>query len=198
MGIVRPAPRALVFAAITANDPALFGAAEKALIERHGSLLEQWGPFRLDTFTRYYEREMGKPLDKIFMLFRRARSTEAIHRLKLESNALEDRWRENGNRCVNIDPGFLTLFNFCLLTTKGFSHRIYLAAGIYAEVTLRVFRGKLTPLEWTYADYQSPAALDFLERGRRHLKCALAETTPETSRETTRKTAQDSQTQKHE
>ena len=174
MGTVRPAPPALVFSAVTTGRPSLFKQVRAALIESHGPLLEKWGPFALDTFTRYYEKEMGPGLEKTFLLFDRPRSTEDIYTLKLRSNALEDQFRVQEKRQVNVDPGFLTLFNFCLLTTKGFSHRIHLANGIYAEVTLRVMQGKITPLEWTYADYRTSEALAFLARGRRHLKNKIA------------------------
>ena len=57
---------------------------------------------------------------------------------------------------MNIDPGYLTLSKVVLLTTKDYTHRIYLAGGIYAEVTLRYKSGTFNPWDWTYPDYKTP------------------------------------------
>ena len=62
----------------------------------------------------------------------------------------------DGKRNVNIDPGYLTLANVILATTKGYSHRIYLGKGIYGEVTL-LYKEKdktFVPNIFTYSDYQ--------------------------------------------
>ena len=55
---------------------------------------------------------------------------------------------------MNLDPGYITPAKLVLASTKDHAHRLYLADGIYAEVTL-AFRGKQwQPLEWTYPDYR--------------------------------------------
>lgn len=67
---------------------------------------------------------------------------------------------------VNIDPGYVTKAKLVLATTKDYAHRIYLAQGIYAEVTLSYSRGEFQPLPWTYPDYQTKAYRDFFRRVR--------------------------------
>ncbi len=63
--------------------------------------------------------------------------------------AIEDAFREGGDRTLNLDPGLLSLSRFALATTKDGSHRIPLRDGIYAEVTLVYERGGFHPLPWT-------------------------------------------------
>jgi hypothetical protein len=89
-----------------------------------------------------------------------------LSRVKLLSNALEDRFRRGRTRPVNLDPGLVALSRFVLATTKESAHRVPLADGIYAEVTLAYSRGGYHPLEWTYPDFRSPAYLDVLNRIR--------------------------------
>lgn len=69
-------------------------------------------------------------------------------------------------RPINIDPGYVHRYKVILATTKDHSHRVYLAEGIYAEVTLHWHQNRWTPWPWTYADYQSEAAQAFFVKAR--------------------------------
>ena len=109
---------------------------------------------------------MGSPLYKFFVSFERLIPREEIARIKLETNELEEEFSEDGRRRVNIDPGYVAEAQLVLPTTKGYSHRIYLNSGIFAEVTL-IYEGKsFRPLEWTYPDYRSQLAIEFFNRVR--------------------------------
>ena len=66
------------------------------------------------------------------------------------------KWTLGGKRRVNIDPGYISQSKLVLATTKDHSHRIYLGQGIFAEVTLRYYKGTFRAWEWTYPDYASP------------------------------------------
>jgi hypothetical protein len=124
-------------------------------------LTSQWGPvdYRSEgfpfTFTRYYDEEMGTPIERLFLSFSRLVDPGGFADIKVRSNAIEDLFREEGRRTVNLDPGLMALSRFCLATTKESSHRIPLSDGIYAEVTLLYGKGGFRPLEWTYPDYRS-------------------------------------------
>ncbi|HDR04370.1 MAG TPA: DUF4416 family protein [Candidatus Marinimicrobia bacterium] len=173
MGEIKPAPTALRFYALTTAESDLFEETKEILINRYGDLLLENKAFDFSALTHYYAKEMGEKLYKQFFLLKEPISLEKSQLTKLESNLLEEKYSAKGQRRINIDPGFLTLFNLTLLSTKGFSHRIYLADGIWSEVTLYVFRGKFTALPWTYPDYLLPQNLEFLENGRRMLIQAL-------------------------
>jgi len=93
--------------------------------------------------------------------------------LKLHTNALEQELAVEGKRRVNLDPGYVSLAKLVLATTKNQWHRIYLAQGIYAEVTLSYQHGAWQPQPWTYPDYASPGYLDLLAGVRRRYKTQL-------------------------
>jgi len=112
--------------------------------------------------TDYYEPEMGKGLMRQWVAFKILIEQDEIVEIKLKTNELERLWMENGKRRVNIDPGYITESKLVLVTTKNYSHRIYLRDGIYGEVTL-IYRRKqgFEPLPWTYPDYRLETALKF-------------------------------------
>ncbi len=131
------------------------------------------------SFTDYYAAEMGSELTRIFASFATLVSPEKLAGIKLATNAIEDRFREGGDRRVNLDPGLLCLSRFLLATTKDGSHRIPLERGIYAEVTLLFERGSFRPVEWTYPDYRSPGYLSVLNAVRDLYKSQLRSQAPE-------------------
>jgi hypothetical protein len=119
------------------------------------------------TFTDYYRPEMGANLLRFWVSFAALQPLARLAEIKLTTNKLENQFRDaQGNRRVNLDPGFLTMHNLVLATTKNYSHRIYLRDGIFAELTLVYEDGAFHPQRWTYPDYQSPLALEFLTRVR--------------------------------
>jgi hypothetical protein len=133
---------------------------------------ETWGPPDLCspampfTYTDYYDKEMGPGIQRLFVSFRRLVDPSLIAEIKLQTNRIEERFLEGDARKVNIDPGLLSLSRFILVTTKESAHRIPLAGGIYAEVTLLYHKGSFRPLEWTYPDYRSEEYLRILNEIR--------------------------------
>lgn len=121
--------------------------------------------------TEYYKREMGKDLFRQWFIFDKLVVPDTLVELKHRSNKIEQSFLSDSNgRQVNIDPGFITMSNLILASTKNYSHRIYIGKGIYAEVTLIYKNNNFTPLEWTYPDYQEPKAVDFFQKARGILK----------------------------
>jgi hypothetical protein len=111
--------------------------------------------------TRYYEREMGSPLAKQFVAFERLVSPGWLADAKLATNRIEDRFRVDGRRTVNLDPGYVDAARIVLATTKDFGHRVYLRNGIYADVHLRFQGGDVQYNPWTYPDYKIAEVRDF-------------------------------------
>ena len=118
------------------------------------------------TYTDYYDVEMGPGIQRLFVSFRRLVDPSMIADIKLQTNRVEEQFREAERRKVNIDPGLLCLSRFVLVTTKESAHRVPLSGGIYAEVTLLFHKGSFRPLEWTYPDYRSPEYLRALNEIR--------------------------------
>lgn len=150
---VRPEPVKPVVGIFT-GDAALFAPVEAALTERLGKP-DYESPVLPFEQTRYYEREMGSGLKRKFYAFTRLIDPAELGPLKRWTMALEERWKQEGRRRVNIDPGYVSLAKLVLATTKDNVHRIYLGEGIFAEVTLYFKQGRFYPWPWTYPDYAS-------------------------------------------
>ncbi len=125
--------------------------------------------------TRYYDEEMGTPITRFFVSFARLIDPGTLAQIKTETNLLERQFTEAGRRKINLDPGLLSLSRFILASSKDGSHRIPLANGIFAEVTLVYERGSFRPLEWTYPDYRSPEYLTILSDIRKLYKVQLGD-----------------------
>lgn len=125
-------------------------------------------------FTDYYNDEMGSPITRFFVAFSRLISPEELSDVKIETNALESVFTEDGKRKINIDPGLLSYDRFTLASTKDNGRRIPLKKGIYAEVSLVFVNGEYKALEWTYPDFASSLyrsiLLEIREIYRRQMK----------------------------
>jgi hypothetical protein len=165
---VEPSPVKLIMGLIIANA-APVDAARQHLEASYGKIdLETArSPF---VATRYYEREMGPQLSRMFWSFEPLIAPDALTRIKRQTNQLERTFAwwdgQRGRRRVNLDPGYVDLAKLVLATTKDRQHRLYLGQGIYGEVTLRFTRGRFVPWEWTYPDYRTPEYLAFFDAVR--------------------------------
>ena len=86
--------------------------------------------------------------------------------MKIFTNNVEKRLSQNNKRSVNIDPGYITPGKLVLLTTKNYSHRVYIRSGIYAEVALYFKNGRFQPWSWSYPDYRTDGYGIFFKRVR--------------------------------
>ncbi len=139
-------------------------------------LVAQLGPILVKTDsepfsqTTYYEKEMGNDLLRRFILFKSLRKREDLPSVKLMTNELEKNTSVNGRRTFNIDPGYLALEQVILATTKGYTHRIYIDKGIFADLTLIYTNGTYGSLPWTYPDYGSHGIISMLNCWRENYK----------------------------
>lgn len=164
----QPAP-ALLFAGILYNDDNCLSAAKKTLIENYGNCILEIPSFPWN-YSEYYNKEFGNNIIRTFMFFEKLISPEQIIDIKLQTNQIEESLSEKGKRKVNIDPGYLTLSNIVLATTKNYSHRIYLGKGIYGEVTLIYKNNTYSPYIFTYQDYQDEKSIKMFLEIRKYLK----------------------------
>ncbi len=172
MGEIKKPEKAKLFIALTSNQS--FYQIIKELEENLGKIDLKSNIFDFN-FTDYYEEEMGRGLKKLFISFRNLIEREALADIKLLTTSLEKKYSSEGRRKYNLDPGYITLANIVLATTKDFSHRIYLRKGIYAEVTLIFRKGRFESLPWTYPDYKTEISDTFFSSARRILLNQLRE-----------------------
>jgi len=116
--------------------------------------------------TEYYAKEMGWPLHRRFVSFEELVALERLVEIKLKTNEVERRYLREGKRLVNIDPGCISAERLILVTGKNYIHRVYLAKGIYADLTLVFKGGSFRSLEWTYKDYSDPKMIEYFNRIR--------------------------------
>jgi len=114
--------------------------------------------------TDYYAREMGPDLFRRFVTFEALISPSSLPEIKRATNRIEEKHAvPDGNRRINIDPGYLSLEHVILATTKGYTHRPYLREGIYADLTL-IF--KASPIK----PWSGPT---LITRVRRSFRCSI-------------------------
>ncbi|MBD3392332.1 MAG: DUF4416 family protein [Chitinivibrionales bacterium] len=169
MGTTQPGEKVTRFCAITFSAPADMDRVLDDVKARFGTAASSYGPVPFSAFTGYYAGEMGENLEKVYLTFAGLVDRDGLARAKLDTNEIEREYSANGRRTVNLDPGYLARDKLVLATTKDFFHRLYLADGIYAEVTLHYRQGRFRYFSWTYADYKEPAFLAFLEKARARL-----------------------------
>jgi hypothetical protein len=157
-------PAKLVIGSLVSNKK-LFREVALDLTQLFGAMdmISGWMDF---DYTNYYAKEMGKPLYRRMVAFKRLISQQDIAHIKLETNALEERFSISGKRQVNIDPGYMLYERFVLATGKNFTHRIYIGSGIYADLTLIFQKGAFQRLPWTYPDYSNADMMTFLKQVR--------------------------------
>jgi hypothetical protein len=131
--------------------------------------------FDFSRFTPYYEKEMGRHLKKFFVTFSNLDAPEELPKLKIETNLLEEKYKVNKKRQVNIDPGYITQAKLVLATTKNYSHRIFLGQGIFGDVHMQYQNKSYRPQPWTYPDYRDKENIEFFNTARRRYLEQLAD-----------------------
>ena len=157
----------------------LFSPHKELIVSVIGELEKKFGPtdwISPELFfdrTKYYAKEMGWPLHRRFISFANFIRPLDIVEIKRATNRIENDHLQDAKRQINIDPGYISLERLVLATGKNYSHRIYLAKGIYADLTLIFQRGGFAPLQWTYKDYASPEIIAFFDELREKYKRQL-------------------------
>ena len=150
-----------------AKNKKLFDSVEEFFVNEFGQI-DYRSPVLLFDHTDYYKKELGHPLKRRFISFKKLIPPERIAKIKLATNSIEEKFARHENRGgvskrrINIDPGYVSDSKLILATTKDYFHRMYLNKGILAEVTLAWKKGSFRPFEWTYPDYKTSEYRDIL------------------------------------
>lgn len=111
----------------------------------------------------YYSSEMGEEdlLGRFFLISTTPALREDLIAHKIWADNLEQEFSENKKRTLNLDPGYVSLENVVLSTGKNYSHRVFLGAGVFAELTLIFKQPSFVVTNWTYPDYAHPQVIEF-------------------------------------
>jgi len=157
--------RTRLFFGIIYSDPESLDRAVNWIRENCGIAHET--PVIPFDYTDYYKEEMGWPLWRLWIATKRIILENELVEWKLKSIEKERELAVEGKRRVNLDPGGISKPRVVLVTTKNYSHRIYMGKGIFAEITLLFKKGGYHPLPWTYPDYASEFFIKFASHVRR-------------------------------
>jgi len=160
--------KATLFVGIMYSDDALLDEVIGTLKKRFGPIKSRTDAYDFSGITSYYEKEMGRGIKKIIIVFEKIPIVD-LPDIKLYTISLEKRYSIGKSRRINIDPGYFTITNVVLATTKNFTHRIYLGKGIYADLTMMFRKGQTVLFEWTYPDFRLKALRDFFYSQRQSI-----------------------------
>lgn len=118
-------------------------------------------------FSTYYDKEMNGIVLKRFISFRNCLNPASLAKIKLQTNAIEDKLANGKDRIVNIDPCLLSHGKFIMATTKSASFRVPLQSGIYADLSLVYSRGQWEHFYWTYFDVKTDYIKQYLSEVRK-------------------------------
>ncbi len=172
MGELRTPAKVKIIVGILARDSQAVESVRATLREKFGPEDLNLDPFPF-TFTNYYVDEIGAAPVRAFFSYENLVDRETIVDIKLWTNDVEleiaERNGTPGLRPVNLDPGYMTLGQFFLATTKDQRQRVYMQRGIFVEPTLYFQDGHFHAFDWTYRDYQSEKYIQYLEQVRARL-----------------------------
>jgi hypothetical protein len=169
--IGKPLPVKLLCSIIYGKEPFLKNVFKK--LETDIGEIELVSDFFIFNHTNYYTCEMGEGLLRRFVIFKNLFQRDGIAKIKIITNNIEELFASNNKRQVNIDPGYISLENFILFTTKNYTHRIYLEQGIFADLTLIYEKRQFNTLPWTYPDYASLEIREFLKAVRENYRIEI-------------------------
>ncbi len=138
-------------ASFLTNDKDLREHALHLLTDRLGKAdhISEWYPFDNST---HYSAEMGDNLVRSFVSFEVLQPPEKLPDIKALTIQVEDKFRENGKRRINIDPGYVDHFKIVLASSKFATHRLAVAKSCYVDLLMYYDKGTFKPLPWCYPD----------------------------------------------
>ena len=144
-----------LFAALLYCEKEPLERARAALVSKFGEEDFAGEPVAFD-HTDFYEKEMGSPLLRIFVSYRKLVMPDELLAAKLEAARIEQELAASGaRRRVNIDPGLLDYQKVVLASFKFQGQKIYLGSGVWADLTLYYRKGGWSVFEWTFPDFKT-------------------------------------------
>ena len=171
---MQPGEPAAFLCAVMARGADAVDTAVAQLALQFGAVQARSRTWAFD-MSAYYEAEMGPGLAKGLVWLGDPIDPERLAGRKRQMLTFEGERAVEGpggelRRTVNVDPGLLSEEGLVLATSKARGHRVAIAAGLWAEVTLLFEGGEYRPLPWTYPDYRGPEVREFLVEVRGRLR----------------------------
>jgi hypothetical protein len=175
VGKIHPPLPVKLFVGVLTSLPEFMTDVERRLSEVCGVVDRRSETYPFDQ-TQYYDSEMGRPIQRVFLSFEKLISPLELASLKVKTNEIESWFAHECTqvaRPVNLDPGYLDQAKVALASTKDFSHRVVVSAGIYVEVTMHYEAGQWRSWPWTFPDFRSGRYNAFFSELRREYRIQL-------------------------
>ncbi|MCK5283214.1 MAG: DUF4416 family protein [Nanoarchaeota archaeon] len=152
--------KSLLFAIMYPNQKLLNNSI--SILEKEFGKIKAKSPEYDFNFTNYYEKEFGKNLKKIILVFEKTIEKNDLIEIREKTAEIEQKLSKNKKRTVNIDPGYISKTELVLATKKQRSFKEYLGNYIYAHKVLE-FKDKEIITFWhTFADYKTKLIKNFI------------------------------------
>ena len=145
-------PQCKYFFGIIRQPDVASSRVERLLAREFGAIDTCSGVYPFDK-TDYYMAEMGKGLVREFFSLSSPDSPGSLPDYKLRCARIEEQWKDNGNRVINIDPGYMDFYKIVLASFKEGGQKIYMSDGVYADMTLYYKKGEWHAFPWTFPDF---------------------------------------------
>lgn len=167
MGQIHPFEKEKLICGILFTDESLLSPVLERLESLYGKTDTVSDPYPFSEISPYYDSEMQGSVKRLIVSFATCIDPAKLAAIKETTNAIEADFATAEGRRINLDPGLIGCGKLILATTKPAAHRIPLARGIYAEMTLFYARHAFQNLPWTYIDFRKDEVKAILEEIRK-------------------------------
>lgn len=147
-----PLPVLRVCSCLTSRPAAVEEVAIR-LKEAFGDIILTSEPFPFDC-TTYYQPEMGEGIRRYWFCFADLFGAEEIVGFRHKTGEIEEFFMSNGQRTVNLDPGYLDHGKLVLASLKGAADKIYMGGGVWAHTCLRFRFSEFVAPDHSFADFK--------------------------------------------
>ena len=151
------------------NDEEVLNEAIEELKKEFGAVEKESFTYDFSLITDYYEEEMGKNLNKKWLVFKELVEMDDLAAIKLKTGDIEKGFSTNNKRKINIDPGYITHEQFILASLKGSAHKIHLHSGVWAHLIYVLTKTKCIEFGRTFPDLRKEEMQKFLLEVRNSL-----------------------------
>lgn len=124
--------------------------------------------FYFESLQKYYSKEMGEPLLKIYAFSKSLIEDTDILNLKKKSMNIESKFSMDNKRIFNIDPGYIDKQHLILASSKERGARIHIGDNIFLEMEYIYLFKELKSFYWTYQDYRHNDVKEFFNKARKY------------------------------
>jgi hypothetical protein len=170
---IEPPPVLRIVSCITGRSE-LLPVVEAELLRAFGPVALKSSPFPFE-LTDYYQGEMGRGLRRHWLCFQRLFGADELSRSRVVTGRIEEALVEEGNRRVNLDPGYLDLGKLVLASWKAAPDKVYLGQGAWAHTCLRYRSGVFSAPDHSFPDFRDGRFNGFMLQAREVYKRLLRE-----------------------